>query len=186
MKHQKLLKLLEFLPVLGFALVYWRYSLLEATFALMLLMTLFVVVVKVLGEKLTPLQLASWVIIMVLGAASLSSKSEEFIKWKTTLINGLIASTLFISHIWGTRKTLVERALAGKLVCDVKKLQRVNCCLGFYFLLLGCLNLYIAYNFPTDIWMKFRLFGISGLNIGVVVVCFVYLREEIKRYLDTQ
>jgi intracellular septation protein len=37
-----------------------------------------------------------------------------------------------------------------------------------FFTVMGALNLYVAYNFPTDTWVDFKLFGGMGLMFAFV------------------
>jgi len=41
--------------------------------------------------------------------------------------------------------------------------MNVNLAWGMFFATLGAINLYVAFNFPTDIWVDFKLFGVTGL-----------------------
>ena len=34
-----------------------------------------------------------------------------------------------------------------------------------FFLAMGTLNLYVAYNFPEDVWVNFKLYGTIGLTL---------------------
>jgi intracellular septation protein len=34
-----------------------------------------------------------------------------------------------------------------------------------FFLALGAINLYVMFNFSTDIWAKFKVFGVIGLTL---------------------
>jgi intracellular septation protein len=47
---------------------------------------------------------------------------------------------------------------------------------------MGVLNLWVAFNFSTDTWVSFKLFGGMGLMIGFIVlqgmVLAKYLPEE--------
>jgi intracellular septation protein len=41
--------------------------------------------------------------------------------------------------------------------------NKVNFSWAGFFLFMGCLNLYVAFNFDTDMWVNFKLFGGMGL-----------------------
>ena len=47
---------------------------------------------------------------------------------------------------------------------------------------MGILNLYVAFNFPTDTWVNFKLFGGMGLMllfvIGQALMLASYIEEK--------
>jgi intracellular septation protein len=48
-----------------------------------------------------------------------------------------------------------------------------------FFAVMGCVNLWVAYNFDTDTWVSFKLFGGLGLMFVFLVLQGLY----ISRYL---
>ena len=60
--------------------------------------------------------------------------------------------------------------------------ERLNYSWIIFFAAVGGINLYVAYHFPTNIWVNFKLFGILGLMfIFVVLQGFMlspYIRED--------
>ena len=57
---------------------------------------------------------------------------------------------------------------------------RLNLAWGLFFAVMGVLNLYIAYNFPLEFWVSFKLFGFLGLMIAFVIAQSVYLSRHMK------
>ena len=51
-----------------------------------------------------------------------------------------------------------------------------------FFAFMGTANLYVAYNYPTDLWVDFKLFGGIGLMVAFVVaqslVLAKYMHDE--------
>jgi intracellular septation protein len=45
---------------------------------------------------------------------------------------------------------------------------------------MGALNLYIAFNYPLEFWVNFKLFGFIGLMIVFVVIQSIYLSRYMK------
>jgi intracellular septation protein len=44
---------------------------------------------------------------------------------------------------------------------------------------MGAANLYVAYNFSTDTWVNFKLFGGMGLMLAFVVLQALFLARYI-------
>ena len=45
---------------------------------------------------------------------------------------------------------------------------------------MGVLNLYVAYNYSTDIWVNFKLFGGLGLMLLFTLAQGVYLSRHVQ------
>jgi intracellular septation protein len=53
----------------------------------------------------------------------------------------------------------------------------LNIAWALLFLALGFLNLYVAYNFSQDIWVDFKLFGITGIMFLFIILQTVFVRK---------
>ena len=51
---------------------------------------------------------------------------------------------------------------------------------GVFFLFKGTLNLWVAYNFSTDVWVNFKLFGGMGLMIAFVIAQALWLSRYVQ------
>jgi intracellular septation protein len=60
--------------------------------------------------------------------------------------------------------------------------SRLNIAWALLFLALGFLNLYVAYNYSQDIWVDFKLFGITGIMFLFIVLQTVF----VSKYLPTE
>jgi intracellular septation protein len=49
-----------------------------------------------------------------------------------------------------------------------------------FFALMGAANLIVAFNFPTDTWVNFKLFGGMGLMLAFVVAQSLLLAKYIE------
>jgi intracellular septation protein len=117
-------------------------------------------------------------IVTVFGGATLLLHDETFIKWKPTVLYWLFAGILFGSLVLG--KNPMQAMLGQQLTLPAPVWLRLNQMWGAFFAVMGVLNLYIAYQFPTDIWVNFKLFGGMGLMLLFVIGQGFYL----SRYLE--
>ena len=183
MNKTRLVKFLEFSSAIGFGLAYWQFDLQIATITLMVMMTLFVSMAKILKEPLNKLQSGSWLVVIFLGSLTLLLKNEQLIKWKTTVINLLLALIFAGSHVIGPR-TIAERLLSSRVKAPASRLRRLNGAAIFYFFLIAGLNLLFAYRFSTTAWVNFRLFGALILNLIFIGGSLYYLRSYLKELPD--
>lgn len=104
----------------------------------------------------------SFLIITLLGGATLLLHDDTFIKWKPTVLYWLFAATLLLAQVV-FKKNLMRKLMEGKLSLPDTAWNRLNLSWSLFFAVLGVLNLYVAFNFSTDTWVNFKLFGATGL-----------------------
>jgi intracellular septation protein len=51
---------------------------------------------------------------------------------------------------------------------------------------MGALNLYVAFHFPTDLWVNFKLFGATGLMLLFILAQALFLARHIEHGGDGQ
>lgn len=118
-------------------------------------------------------------LIVVLGGATLYLQDEMFIKWKPTLVNWLFAAAFLGSQFVG-EKPLIERMMGSAMELPAAMWARLNLSWILFFTVLGLVNLYVVYNFDTDTWVNFKLFGLMGLTFAFVIAQAFVLARYIK------
>ncbi|MCF8149156.1 MAG: septation protein A [Burkholderiaceae bacterium] len=123
-------------------------------------------------------------LVVVFGGATLILHDETFIKWKPTILYWLFAVSLFASaRFFG--KNLITAMLAKQLELPDALWTRLNYAWIGFFTVMGVINLYVAFNFSTDTWVSFKLFGGMGLMFAFIIiqgmVLAKYLPEEAEQ-----
>lgn len=121
---------------------------------------------------------ATAVLLVVFGGLTLVLQDELFIKWKPTLLDWGFAAVFLGSRWVGTRRPLVQRMMAGTVTVEDAVWERLNALWVWFFVLMGVLNLVVVYNFDTDTWVNFKLFGMMGLTLAFVVAQAFYLARH--------
>ncbi len=121
----------------------------------------------------------SLVIIVLFGGATIYFHDEHFIKLKPTVLYWCFALVLLGSPLV-LKKNLMKSMMGKQLSLPESVWARLNLAWGFFFALMGALNLYIAFSFPLDFWVNFKLFGFLGLMIVFVVLQRIYLSRHMK------
>ena len=129
--------------------------------------------------KVEPMQWLSLGIIVLFGGATILAHDETFIKWKPTVLYWLMASTLAIGLAF-FRKNFVKSLMGAQIELPDPVWRNLNFSWITFFALMGVLNLWVAFNFDTDTWVTFKLFGGLGLMLVFVLVQAVYLNKHIK------
>ena len=50
----------------------------------------------------------------------------------------------------------------------------------FFFCFSGIANLYVAYNFSTEFWVNFKVYGLLGLTFIFAIAQAMYMSQHIK------
>jgi intracellular septation protein len=119
--------------------------------------------VLVRGRKVTNMQWVGLVIIGLFGGATLLLRDEMFIKWKPTVLYWLAGISFLGALAFG--RNLVKGVMSEGLELPEPVWTKLCIAWGVFFLFKGTLNLYVAYTFPTDFWVNFKLFGGMGLML---------------------
>jgi len=130
-------------------------------------------------HTVSKMQWASLVIIGVFGGATLLLHDETFIKWKPTVLYWLAGTTFLVALAFG--KNLVRSVMSDGLELPEPVWFKLCVAWGVFFLFKGALNLYIAYTFPTDFWVSFKLFGGMGLMIAFVIAQALWIARYIPQ-----
>lgn len=113
-------------------------------------------------------------LIVVFGGATLLLRDETFIKWKPTVLYWLFAVVLLTSAKLFDRN-LIRRMLQEQVTLPEPLWGRLNLAWSLFFAAMGVANLVIAFNYPTDVWVNFKLFGSMGLMLAFIVAQGVWL-----------
>jgi intracellular septation protein len=119
----------------------------------------------------------SLAIIVIFGGATLLLQDETFIKWKPTVLYGMFGAVLAIG------KLAFGRDLIAYVLKDVTLPATVWSAVTWswiaFFAAMAIANWYVAFNFTTDTWVNFKVWGGIGLFLAFALAQGVWL----SRYL---
>ena len=121
----------------------------------------------------------SLVIILVFGGATIYFHDELFIKWKPTVLYWCFALALLGAQLI-LRKNLIRSLMGQQMTLPDPVWNKLNLAWGAFFAAMGALNLYVAFNFPLELWVNFKMFGFLALMIAFVVAQTAYLSRYLK------
>jgi len=120
----------------------------------------------------------SFAIIGVFGGATLLLQDETFIKWKPTVLYWLFSVILLVSNVL-FKKNLMRTLLQEKIALPLHIWNRLNLSWSLFFAVLGFINLYVAFNYSTDAWVNFKLFGFTGLMAVFILAQSAWLAKYV-------
>jgi intracellular septation protein len=130
------------------------------------------------GRKIDPMLWASLGIIVVFGGATLALQDETFIKWKPTVLYWLFATVLAGGTLVG--KNFLRMMLKAQMQLPEEVWSRLTWSWAGFFLFMGAANLFVAFNFSTDTWVNFKLFGGMGLMLVFVLAQAMFLAKYVE------
>lgn len=137
--------------------------------------------VRLRHGKVDKMLWVSLALVSVFGSLTLIFQNEAFIKWKPTILYWVFAGSIAFSSFI-LKKNAIKAMLGEQLTLPESVWNRLSLSWVAFFLFMGCLNLFIAFNFTTDTWVNFKLFGGMGLLfvfiVGQGLLLSKYVQEE--------
>lgn len=171
--------LFDLFPVILFFIAYKTWGIYEATAVAIVAGVGQIVWLKLRRKPVDNMQWVSLAIIVVFGGMTLLLHDETFIKWKPTVLYGLFAIVLLVSRL-AFGRNLIRAMMSKQVVLPAPIWERLNLAWVVFFSALGVLNIVVAYNFSTDAWVDFKLFGTLGLTLAFVVGQALYFSRHIQ------
>lgn len=167
----------ETIELLGYS--YQIDGIFTATAVLMISTAIHLILIRLITGKVEKQLLWLFAVVMVAGSATLILRNELFIQWKPTVFNWGLALVLFGSLFIG-EKSLIERMLGQQMELPRKAWTRLNQLWIGNFLIVGALNIYVAYNFSEATWVDYKLYSAFGFTVLLLVLTMVVVFPHIK------
>ncbi|WP_027994984.1 septation protein A [Simplicispira psychrophila] len=135
--------------------------------------------IKAKGRKVDTMLWVSLALVTVLGSATIYFHSENFIKWKPTVLYWVMGGALLIGQVF-FRVNLIKRLMGAQMELPESAWRAMNWGWTGFFAVMGVLNLWVAYNFDTNTWVNFKLFGGMGLMFAFVIAQALFLGRYVK------
>jgi intracellular septation protein len=170
--------LFDLFPVLLFFVAFKYKGIFVATAVAIAATVVQIVWTKYRHGKVDMMLWVTFGIVSVFGGATLLLHNESYIKLKPTALYWLFSAILLVSNLL-FRKNLMRALLHEKIALPVHAWNRLNLIWSLFFAVLGFINLYVAYNFSTDSWVNFKLFGFTGLMLVFILAQGAWLAKYI-------
>ncbi len=161
--------LFDLFPVILFFIAYKFSDIYTATLVVIGATIFQVIYSKLVHKRVDKLLIFNAVLISILGGTTLWLHDANFIKWKPSILYGLLSGALLFFQFF-KKKNLVKNLMGKQIHLTEKGWDQISITSAVFFGVLGALNLYIAFNFSESTWVNFKLFGITGL-----IMCYAVL-----------
>jgi intracellular septation protein len=134
------------------------------------------------GKKVEVMLWLSLAIVTIFGGLTIWLHNPLFIKWKPTILYWVFASILIYGSMTG--KNFIHKLIGAQIALPAniwKNLQKGW--IGF-FIVVGFINLAVAYSFSTEAWVNFKLFGLLGLTLAFTLAMGFYIAKYSPESLE--
>jgi intracellular septation protein len=149
-----------------------------ATFVTIVATMLQIGIVWLKHRKVDRMLWISMIIIAILGGATLAFHDPAFIQWKPTALYWLFGLVLLVSDLL-FRRNLIRKMLENQIRLPDSIWQRLNLAWALFFVILGTLNIYVAFSFSQNAWVNFKLFGCTALVFVFALAQGLYLSKHL-------
>ena len=179
--------LFDFFPIIAFFIAFYvpedrEQGIYLATYTIIIATTIQIVLYWLLYKKFEKMHLITFVVVLIFGGLTIFLHDENFIKWKPTIVNWCFSTAFIASHFIG-EKTLIERMLnmaENKLTLPTHVWRNLNISWAVFFIFMGFVNLYVAFNYSTEFWVNFKAWGMTLLNLSFMIGMGIYLYKYVK------
>jgi intracellular septation protein len=173
--------LFDLFPVILFFIAFKTYDIYVATAVIIVASLVQTGYVYLKHRRVEKMHVITLLLVLVLGGLTLLLHDENFIKWKPTIVNWGFALVFLGSHYIGA-KPIVRRMMDSALSLPDRIWLKLSWMWIGFFIFSGVVNLYVAFNFDTDTWVNFKLFGLMGLTFVFILLQGLY----VSRYLTPE
>ncbi len=172
--------LFDLFPVILFFAAFKFFGIFTATAVAIVATLAQIIYVKMRHGKVDKMLLMSGVIITVFGGATLLLKDPTFIQWKPSVLYWLFTAGLLSAQFFFNKNPM--RAMMEKQIQLPDSIwSKLNIAWAMLFLALGFLNLYVAFNYSQDAWVNFKLFGITGIMFGFIIIQTIFISKYLPK-----
>ena len=170
--------LVEFLPLILFFIAFKWQGIYVATGVAIAAAVLQFAWLKLRGRPISTMQWLSLGIIVVFGGATLFLQDDRFIRWKPTVLYWACASALFVGRVFFGSNWLQKLMPKDELVLPEPVWTRLTWAWIAFFVSMGCLNLYVAFNYSLDTWANFKVWWSMGIILAFSLAQGAYMARH--------
>ncbi|PKO46101.1 MAG: septation protein A [Betaproteobacteria bacterium HGW-Betaproteobacteria-22] len=172
--------LFDLFPVILFFIAFKFFGIFTATAVAIIATLAQIAYVKIRHGVVEKMLLLSGVIITVFGGATLLLKDPAFIQWKPSILYWLFALGLFAAQFL-FNKNPIRAMMEKQIQLPDTVWSKLNLAWALLFLTLGFLNLYVAFHYSQDAWVNFKLFGITGIMFGFIIIQTIFISKYLPK-----
>jgi intracellular septation protein len=173
---QKLI--LDLGPLLAFFIANWKLGLLWATGVLMVTTFISLAITYYLTRTLNKFTLLGAVFVGLFGAITLYLQDPWYLKLKVTLIELLFAGILLGGLYF--KRLFIKDMMGSALEMPDEAWRTLTWRWGFFFILMGLLNIVVWVFFTDSVWVMFKAFGLLVFTLIFALANAPFMAKYMK------
>lgn len=175
--HQNIL--FEMFPLIAFfAVYYFTKNLFTATIVCIIASWLQLLAYQLVYKKIAKNTWLSTGLITILGGLTVVLHNKTFVMLKPTVLYWLFGISLYLAAKMG--KNGIQLLFQGQIQLPQQEWQKINWLWIGFFILMGILNLIVAYYCREAIWVNFKVFGGLALMLVCSLITAVFMYAKTK------
>lgn len=176
--------LFDFFPLVAFLIAFYypedrEQGIYLAIQVLIIASAIQIIIYWLITRKFEKMHVITLVLTVILGGATLLLKDVRFIKWKPTAVNWVFALVFLGSQFIG-KKPIIRRMMDHAISVPDEIWTKLNIGWVVFFIFSGIANLYVVYNFSTEFWVNFKVYGLLGLTFIFAIAQAMYMSRYIE------
>ncbi len=152
----------------------------SATAVLIAATTIQVLLTWIITKRVEKRLLLLFVVVLVTGGLTLILQNKIFIQWKPTIFNWALALVFMGAKFVGDGRNILQRTLGAQLQLPPDIWSRLNLIWVVYFIVVGALNLVVAYQFSEEAWVSYKLYSAIGFTIALSAITALIVSPHIQ------
>ncbi|WP_169392073.1 MULTISPECIES: septation protein IspZ [Psychrobacter] len=171
--------LLDFIPLIAFFIAARHSGILMAAGAL-LIATIIVYAIHFIRQK-GKFDKQQWVVLVltiVFCGGTLLLRDDIYLRWKSPIINGIFALTLFGSAV--INKPLMQLAMKDVFLLSPSGWKKLTVAWALFFAVMGVLHYVTAFMMSDEAWINFKTYGWVPIMLVFIAAQFMVLKKYVN------
>ena len=132
-------------------------------------------------KRLDKFQWITLVAVVLFCIPTIIFRNTDFLKWKAPIVNWVFASIFLGSRFIGD-KPAIEHMMGHAVNAPTELWLRLNTIWIYYFIVLGAINLTVAFTLSEALWIQFKVFG----NLILTFTFVLGQMPMLAKYIDVE
>ncbi|NQV71461.1 MAG: septation protein IspZ [Pseudohongiella sp.] len=119
-------------------------------------------------KRLDKFQWITLVAVVLFCLPTIIFRNTDYLKWKAPIVNWIFAS-VFLGSRFFSEKPAIQHMMGHAVSAPKEIWQRLNSIWIVYFIILGAVNLIVAFTLSEAHWIQFKVFGNLILTFAFVI-----------------
>lgn len=132
-------------------------------------------------KRLDKFQWITLVAIVLFCTPTIIFRNTAFLKWKAPIVNWIFASIFIASRFFGD-KPAIEHMMGHAVNAPKELWHKLNTIWIYYFMILGAVNLAVAFTLSEALWIQFKVFG----NLILTFIFVLGQMPLLAKYIEVE